>query len=367
MSFLSCTPTVFVIGEEYEILCNLTEGGLASISVGGCDYYEENAGTLPTDRTVVRIRVPQAALDAAGAYTVVYRKTILLRAYFPLFEDAVTETFAFTPVPKDGPVNVYYIADVHYRFALALDTVSYFGDGLHLLLANGDLGEVETEENYLEVCDFLGSATGGRVPVLMVRGNHDTRGRLAARFTDYFPAVGKNTYYTFTLPALAGVVLDCGEDKPDGYLHYDATHNGDPVYNGVNRFEAFRRRETEFLRSVNLPGDRPCIAISHICPSMTTSNPGDVFDIERELYAEWNAELERIGVDVMLSGHLHRTFVLEKHDSRALVDNPYPVIVGARPDRDNITGTAIILDKAGLTYRFTNTAHEVLEEGHIAF
>ena len=367
MSFLSCTPTVFLIGEEYEILCNLVEGGLASLSVGGFEYYEENAGSLPTERTVVKIRVPQAVLDAAGEYTVVYRKTVLLRAYFPLFEDPVSESFAFSPVPTEGPLRIYYIADVHYRFALALDTVSYFGDGLHMLIANGDLGEVETEENYLEVCDFLGRATGGRVPVLMVRGNHDTRGRLAARFTDYFPAVGKNTYYTFTLPALAGVVLDCGEDKPDDYLHYDANHNGDPVYNGVNRFEAFRRRETEFLRTVSLPADRPCIAVSHICPAMTTVTPGDVFDIERELYAEWTRELDRIGVDVMLTGHLHRTMVLDRHDPRALVDNPYHVIVGAHPERDSVTGTAIVLDRTGLTYRFTNTAHEVLGEGRIDF
>lgn len=367
MSFLACTPTVFVIGEEYEILCNLKEYGLFSLLIGEERYYEENAGTLPSERTVVRIRVPQAVLDTAGGYTAIYRKTVERRSYFPLFEDEVSEHFDFSPVPTEGAVNIYYIADVHYRFDLALGTVAYFGNDLHLLIANGDLGEVETEENYLEVCDFLGRATGGRVPVLMVRGNHDTRGRLAERFADYFPAVGKSTYYTFTLPALCGVVLDCGEDKPDGYRHYAPPYNGELVYNGVAHYEAFRRREAAFLRTVSLPADRPRIAISHICPSIATSNPGDIFDIEHEVYTEWNRELDRIGIDVMLSGHLHRTFVLKKHDPQAILDNPYPVIVGARPDRTNITGTAIILEKAGLTYRFTDTEHTVIEEGRIEF
>ena len=367
MSFLACTPTVFVIGEEYEILFNLREAGLACVSVGGTEYYEENAGAMPTERTIVKIRVPQAALDAAGEYTLIYRKTELRRAYFPLFSEATSLTFTFTPVPTEGAVNIYYIADVHYKFAPALATVSYVGDALHLLIANGDLGEVETDENYLEVCDFLGRATNGRIPVVMARGNHDTRGRLAERFTDYFPAVGKNTYYTFTLPALSGVVLDCGEDKPDDYRHFAPPYNGERVYNGANRFEAFRRRETVFLKGLTLPTDRPCIAISHICPAMTTSNPGDVFDIERPLYTEWNSELARIGIDVMLSGHLHRTFTLKKHDPQAILDNPYPVIVGAHPDRESITGTALVLDRTGITYRFTDSAHTVLEEGRIEF
>ena len=57
MSFLRCAPSVFVIGEEYEILCLLEAEGLFSIRVGEETYYEENAGALPTERTVAKVRV----------------------------------------------------------------------------------------------------------------------------------------------------------------------------------------------------------------------------------------------------------------------------------------------------------------------
>ena len=369
MYFLACTPSVFVIGEEYEILLNLREPGLVSVAVGDEVYYEDNAGALCSERTVCRIRIPQAALDSARRYEIVYRKTIERKAYFSLFEDEVRLSFGFSPVPADKPVNIYYIADVHYSFAAALKTVAYFGDALHLLIANGDLGEVETEENYLEVCEFLGAATGGRLPIVMARGNHDTRGRLAERFTDYFPANGKNTYYTFSLGAFSGIVLDCGEDKPDNHREYGNKYNGAAVYNGTNIFERFRRRETAFLRGLTVPAGKPCIAISHICPSMTAMEADSIFNIEGELYTEWNEELARIGVDVMLTGHLHRLFVLEKNDERALRPNPYPVIVGAQPikAKENVAGTAITLYPDHLEYKFTDSNREVLGEGKIDF
>ena len=34
MSFLSCTPTVFVIGNEYEILVNTEKNGIICVAVG---------------------------------------------------------------------------------------------------------------------------------------------------------------------------------------------------------------------------------------------------------------------------------------------------------------------------------------------
>ena len=369
MSFLACNPTVFVIGDSYEILVYAEAPGLFSLRVGDELYYEENSGVLSSERLFVKIRVPQAALDAEGSYTVIYRKTILRRAYFSQFEDALTETFAFRPVPSEGDIHIYYTADVHYHFGTAERTLTYFGDELHLLIANGDLGEVEKESDYLDVCRFLGNVTGGTIPVVMVRGNHDTRGHLSERFTDYFPADGKKTYFTFTLPALSGIVLDCGEDKWDNHEEYGGGHNGELVYNGTNVFERYRREETKFLRALEIKKDRPILAISHICPSMTTKNKGDIFDIERETYAEWNRELARLGGDVMLTGHLHKTFVLERGDERATTENPYPVIVGSSMtySGDTIVGTAITLRRDGLTYKFTDQDLAVLEEGEIKF
>ena len=41
MSFMLCAPSVFVIGEEYEMLFCLTGHGLLSVRVGDTLYYED--------------------------------------------------------------------------------------------------------------------------------------------------------------------------------------------------------------------------------------------------------------------------------------------------------------------------------------
>ena len=63
MSFLRCTPSVFVIGREYEILVNLQSFGLCFVKVGKNIYHETCSGVLPSERLVAKVRVPQKALD----------------------------------------------------------------------------------------------------------------------------------------------------------------------------------------------------------------------------------------------------------------------------------------------------------------
>lgn len=352
MNFLSCLPSVFVIGNEYEILINVCHNGVCAIDIDGKIYYEENSGVLSSEKTYAKIRVPQNELDVAKKYCVIYRKTINRKAYFSKFDEVQKAEFSFKPLLKKDNINIYHIADVHYRFELAKKTSAYFGDDLDLLIVNGDIGEVETEQNYFEVCKFMGEISGGNIPVIFVRGNHDTRGKLAERFTDFFPSNGKNTYYTFEVGCLCGVILDCGEDKPDNHKEY----------NGVNMFEPFRKRETEFLKKLQPRPDKMTFAISHICPAQTTLKKGDIFDIERDIYNEWNIELARIGTRFMISGHMHKAYLLEKNSPNSLLKHDYPVIVGSACfENSDIWGTAMTISGEKLLVKFTDSNKQVRE------
>ena len=356
MEFLRCTPSVFVIGNEYEILVNVKEKGIFSVRVGDTLYYEDNSGVLASEKTYAKIRVPQSELDSCKQYTVIYRKAINRKAYFSELSEPQEANFEFKPIEKTENINLYLISDVHYNFELAKQTASFFGDDVDLFVVNGDIGEVETEDNYFEVCRFVGDISVGKIPVIFVRGNHDTRGALAERFTDYFPADGKNTYFTFEIGALNGVVLDCGEDKWDRHKEYG----------GVNVFESFRRRETEFLKKTELDDKKITFAISHICPVQTTLDKTDKFNIEQELYTEWNAELARMGVKFMLCGHIHKAYIVDKHSDEATIDNDFPVVVGVACFRkEDLWGSAITVNKDTVTVRFTDKDHNVRETHEI--
>ncbi len=369
MSMLFCNPSVFVIGDEYEILLNAKENGILYLEIGGEEYFEENAGVLATERAYARIRVPQAALDEAKRYTVVYRKTVDHKAYFSEMGEPMRRTFAFQPIVKKDDIRIYHLSDVHSGFENAKGCAAYFGDQTDLFIMNGDIAEVEEHEDFTRVAAFLGEVAGGRIPIVFVRGNHDTRGKLSHFYTDYFPANGKDTYFTFTVGPIFGVALDCGEDKPDDYI-YGAEYGFKSAYAGINRFAAFRRRELSWLRALE-KSDKPYrLAISHICPMQTTARAGCEFDIEREVYTEYSKELTRLGTQLMLCGHIHHPYLILPGDGQSLLPHSFPILVCPTSKRtDNgfvLTGAALTLSEGKAHFAFTDEEKGHLREGELS-
>ncbi len=358
MSFLKCLPTVFVVGSEYEISITSVKNGLFSVKVGEEIYYQENTGLLKSERNYAKIRVPQSVLDREEKYEILFRETVERKDYYSLFKETETQSFAFKPLKKTRDIHAYHLADVHYLFEMAKHMASYFKEDVDLFIVNGDIGEVHTEQNYFEVCAFTGEISKGEIPVIFVRGNHDTRGHMAELYDAYFPVQEGKTYFTFSLGCLNGLVLDCGEDKPDAGIEYG----------GMNVFELYRRKETAFLQNVTLDKTKISFAISHICPIMTTFQKGDIFDIEREEYTKWNTELERIGIDFMLCGHYHRAFILNAGDERNIIEHNYPVVVGSACFRGtDLWGAALTINPEGMEICFTDKDQSVRERHYIEF
>ncbi len=363
MSFLICAPSVFVIGEEYEILLNAEENGILSVKISGEEYFEENAGILATERAYARIRIPQSVLDAAKEYVVVYRKTINHQAYFPEMGEPTEQTFSFKPIEKEEDIRIYHLADVHSCFDLAAAAAEYFGSETDLFIMNGDIAEVEKHEDFLFVAKWLGNVAKGEIPIVFVRGNHDTRGRLSHFYTDFFPANGKDTFFTFTVGPIFGVALDCGEDKPDDY-HYGAEYDFKPAYSGINRFAPFRRRELAWLQALRGSEKPYRLAISHICPMQTSRRAGSDFDIEREIYTEFSRELTRLDIQLMLCGHIHKAYMMYPEDGQSLLPHTFPIAVGSAMRRENericsLGGMALTLKKKSAEILFTNEKQEI--------
>lgn len=356
MSFLQFDPAVYVIGEEYEICVAIREFGLVTVKINDELFYEDNSGVLPTEKLYARIRIPQSVLDTAGAYTVVFRKTIERKNYWSTLGEEEYAAYPFRSPKAEGVINAYHVSDVHQHFESAKKVADYFGENTDLYIFNGDLGEVQCDEDYLEVARFVGEVTGGKVPSLFVRGNHDTRGHLPEKYTDYFPSNGKNTYFTAKFGGLSFLCLDLGEDKPDEHT----------VYGGYNNFHAFRLREAEFLKSLVRSGEKFDAVVCHIATSINNAEgPDSIFNIEGELYEEWNDLLLKLGVKVMISGHMHKALVFEKNDERSFRPHDFPIIVGSVMDDDYREGAALTFSQNTLTVKFTDSEHNVTEEYNI--
>ena len=361
MKNLYCLPTVFVIGDEYEILLNTKAHGLAYIKVGDTLYYEENSGVLPSEKKVFKIRVPQKELDSAKQYEVIFRKTKKRQSYYSTFYLPERLTINFKPIEKTENINIYHLADVHGKYEYARETAKYFGDNTDLFVINGDVTEANREKDFLIACKFLADIAGGNIPVIFSRGNHDTRGLLAERYTDYFPCQGKNTFFDFSIGIFSGVVLDGGEDKDDYGIEYDSTKDTPHELLGTNRFSPYRKKQGDFLEKLTLKNSVK-FAVSHICPMMTTDKKGGNHDIEREEFLRWTKAMEKMGIDFMLCGHDHKAYLLLKDDERNILPHEFPAIVGSAFEKEDIVGTALIVNKNSLWFAFTDSKHNIRKE-----
>lgn len=242
-------------------------------------------------------------------------------------EPIATETFQFRPLdPAASTARFTVWNDTHENAAtlarLMAKTAPVPAD---FRVWNGDI----TNDNYREdpmAGHYVGA--GGQpfareTPVFFVRGNHDTRGPLARALPRFVDPPGGRYYYSFRQGPLAGVVLDAGEDKPDGT----------PVYAGLGDFVAYHRQQTAWLaaelKRPQLRRARFRVAFCHI--PFWWHDQGFAAD-PNDPRSAWHPLLARAKFAAVISGHTHRP-ALFPPDAR----HPYAQLVGGGPKPEAAT------------------------------
>ncbi len=345
-SVFKTAPAVFAVGREYQIMVPVNTPTVMWVEVSGQCFYDDSNGILRSAVTTHRMHVPMELLDAAEEYRVCYRVVNERKPYFSDLGEAESYTSRFAPLPTDRELRIIHIADAHNRVEEPVTVGQYFGELPDLLILNGDIpnhsGNIEYFDAIYQIADGI---THGERPVIFSRGNHDTRGIYAENIADHTPTENGRSYFTFRLGSVWGIVLDCGEDKPDRNKEY-----GNTVC-----CEDFRRRETAFIKDViankqkeyAAPGVELRLVISHVPFAYTHKHP---FDIEVELFTEWCTLLrEHVMPHLMLSGHLHKCIYSPIGGELDDKGQPCPVLVLSRPSKakngeePSYTGAALTL------------------------
>ncbi|MBQ9859977.1 MAG: metallophosphoesterase [Clostridia bacterium] len=355
---LKTAPAVFAVEDTYQILVQAKAECMLWVQVGDACYYDESNGILRSLSELHRVSVPMAALDTARGYTVCVRPLVERKPYFTETAPVEEYPYAFRPLPTEN-IRAYHISDAHNMVEPPIRAARAFGD-IDLLILNGDVidhsGDPTKFDNIYRICDEL---THGEIPVIFSRGNHDMRGNYAEKFAEYTPNHHGNTYYTFRLGSLWGLLLDCGEDKPDG----------NPEYGNTICCHVFRRRQTAFLQDLiaratdtyEAQGITTRVVIVHNPFSNVFPAP---FDIEQDLYREWCTLLrEQVKPHVMITGHKHTLEVWNPGCEQDVLGQPCPVVVGARPERGvYFAGCGYVFGKDSITVTFTDSEGQILEK-----
>ena len=354
-------PAVFAVDKYYQIMMPCEKSCLFFIKVGDKIYYDESNGIMRSRNKIHRVEVPAAELDNAGEYTVCIRPIVMRKAYFTKTRKVVEKTYKFYPVPESN-IRAYHIADAHNNVNEPIKAAEAFGD-IDFLILNGDVIEdSSTPSNFMNIYEICSRLTKGEKPAIFSRGNHDLRGNYAEKFADYTPTYLGNTYYSFRLGNIWGILLDCGEDKPDDHEEY-----GNTVACHV-----FRERQTAFIKQIienksseyEAEGVKHKLLISHNAFVHQYHHP---FDIEKELYAQWTELLrENVKPEVMICGHAHELNIYYPENTAWNNNGSIcPVVIGSNIKKKSpvyYAGCGYIFNDESIEVIFTDSNGDTLRE-----
>ncbi|WP_199562670.1 FN3 domain-containing metallophosphoesterase family protein [Pedobacter chinensis] len=194
---------------------------------------------------------------------------------------------------------------------------------------NGDIFDYQTDEKQIIEHMLQPCVThfAKQTPFIYVRGNHETRGKFAREFSQYYMHVG---HTAFTLGPVRFVILDTGEDKEDSH----------PVYAGIVNFDDYRIQQAEWLKTeIESKAFKKApfrIVMMHIPPRFSGDAHGPKHCTEL-----FEPLLNKGKVDLVLSGHTHR-YMVHQPDKNL---NHYPLIIGGGPKNGTRTITKVKADQ----------------------
>lgn len=343
---ITSAPTVIDKGDGYSVVFSTNDNGTGYIeyTYEGKDYklFDQTAGRLNTERKIHSISVPYEHLKN-NTYTVGSTRVIDEYSYGSrLGINVVSDEYTFT-VNESENQSWLVISDWHTLLDKAYKAVANAGeyDGV-ILLGDATPGVDFENEVVKNIIKFGGEISKGAVPVLYVRGNHETRGAYA---NDLAIALGLDEfYYTTSIGDYSFVILDSGEDKDDSHSEYG----------GMTDYNTYRASMIEWLKNTEVRTDK-VIALSH---------SWKISDVEKDLsLAGWN-EIDRLGARIMISGHNHVCrFLGEESEYEKEIFSAHPNIIGYLDGGkvgDTYIASKLTISPDGLNIKAVNVEGEEL-------
>jgi predicted phosphodiesterase len=278
-------------------------------------------GLIDANTTLHKITVSGLRPGTTYHYRVMSTEIVEFRPYRVKYGGTVEKRGEFTTLDTDKErFSFCVLNDRHDRVpALRQALGSIQWQGVDMVVGLGDMmndpmSEEQIFRNFINPCaEFF----AGRIPLIMVRGNHEARGLLARGLLDYFPNESGRYYYSFDHGGVHFLVLDGGEDKSD------TSHE----YSGLAAFEDYLQEQTrwleEELRSSAFRNARFRVCLLHIPPVSYRKEDDAKFIRPGWIRKNWNPMLNQAGLDLMLSGHTHRYAEFPPDETRA-----FPLVVG---------------------------------------
>ena len=286
---------VYAVEDEYQIVFSTSDSAVAWVEIGGENYFDLYAGSMRSADLVHKITVPQSVLDTAGGYTVCAQQMIYRGPFGGYKGETISQSYHFRPVDTSDGIQHVALSDVHEAVEAAAAAATTRENTDFVVMIGDLISMVETEKDVQLANELAHGITGGEIPVIYARGNHEIKGEYAEELYKYVGSKNQEYYYWVTLGSdVFAVVLDIGEDHDDDWWEYY----------GTAQFERYQDAQIAFLEEILEEGDyenyRYRMGICHI-PVTYVGNKGYFEDFNNRA----TELLNLLDVDIALSGHKH--------------------------------------------------------------
>ncbi len=300
VNYVSYEPVVYAVEDEYQIVFSTNAQSLASVRVDGQEYYDLYNGSEKSGSLVHKICVPMEVLDRAGGYEISAQRVFYRGPFGGFLGRTIEKSYHFRPVdPSDG-IDYFCFSDVHMMKKATLETEKQAGDYDFLVLCGDMISMVDSfaDANYANELAF--AMTGGEIPVIYARGNHEVKGAYAEQLDRYVGSRNGMFYYTVHLGDIYVIVLDIGEDHYDGWWEFY----------GTAHYDDYHEDQYDFIRAEFDSGEYKdygyTLCVSHI-PVVYVNYRRDHVDVK----ARFTELLNQMDLDMAVCGHQHELLIFE--------------------------------------------------------
>ncbi len=251
-------PVVFDAGEYYSVVWQTTVGikSAGYVDIEGIEktYMDAHGGKLRTE-TTHSVRIPKSVLSGK-TYTISSR---IVTNYNGYGTHSKTDPLTFGPYSKGTAVEFIDTANTNSDYTIvavanktggvtdANKLLSKYSQLPNLLVLMGDMTtDLNSEENFASILNYANTFTGGKCPVLLLRGENETKGEFAPYLSRIIRPVTpelvlNRTYHNFKQGDLSVIGLDTATKNMDSYLGYY----------GYANFDKIRAEQNEWLKNSN--------------------------------------------------------------------------------------------------------------------
>ena len=293
-SYFTYEPVVYAVEDTYQIVFSTNHSATAWVEIDGEKYYELFAGSMKSEDTVHKITVPQDKLDSAKGYSIHAEKMIYRGPFGGFKGEEISKSYNFRPVNSADGLVYYTITDVHHAHDGAVNAALSVKNLDFLVILGDSVGMVEYESDVQYSNRIAHSVTGGEIPVVYARGNHEIKGKYAEQLYKYVGSKNESFYYWFTLSDVFGITLDLGEDHDEGWWEYY----------GTDQFRTYHIEQTKFLQELSdakpFKNYNYTLVACHIPIQFVNSRKDHT-----EVKDTWTQLLNQINPDLAVYGHQH--------------------------------------------------------------